>query len=293
MSQRSDAERVASALQSILSKYELALNQVKTRILELPDTFEPLWTSRIRTFLFRDAGVVGQRNDLTAYFDNVFVLAKAEPDEGVFKYAIPRLNTVKVEGGNWSIFQNILSQCAQVEPACLPQVCEQMVYYKSKGHITDEPLWTDCLNQIISERLPLGQSSEALWALWLLKQLGLCMATSSENAVDKCEDSAVALMALGMASEGLANASSFKRLHSFAEPNELFSQHWLLCYEGNKRGWITPPSKTNALNSYPQFEFLSKHDVSFFNVNAPATLSRRSAGSSGSGGSGGGGEYPM
>ena len=292
LNQRSEAEHVASVLQSILSQYELALNQVKTRVVELPDVIEPLWTSRLRTFFFRDAGVKGQRNDLTAYFDNVFVLARAEPNEGIFKYAVPRLNNVIVAEANWPILQNILSQCALVEPACLPQVCEQITHYKSLGHPVDAPLWTECLNQIVCERLPLGQASEALWALWLLKQLGLPMSPFAEQAVDKCEDSPVALMALGMASVGLANPASFTRLHSFAEPNELFGRQWLLCYEANKRGWITPPSKIDVLSVHPQFEFLKQKGVSFFDVNAPASAPRQHAAGSG-GGIGGGGAYPM
>ena len=295
VNQRSEAERVASVLQSILSHYELALNQAKTRVIELPDTVEPLWTSRLRTFLFRYAGVTGQRNDLTAYFDNVFVLAKAEPDEVIFKYAIPRLNTVMVEEDNWPIFQSLLSQCAQVEPACLPQVCEQMVYYSSIGRPVDNPLWADCLNQIVAERLPLGQASEALWALWLLKQLNLKMSAASEQAVDNCEDSPVALMALGMASVNLANAAAFTRLQSFAEPTELFGRQWLLCYEGNRQGWIKPPSGTNALALHSQFDFLQSKGVSFFDVNAAPPPSRMTVatGSAGGSGGGGGGDYPM
>lgn len=293
VSQRSDAERVASVLQSILSKYELALNQAKTRVVELPETIEPLWTSRLRTFFFRDAGVTGQRNDLMAYFDNVFVLAKAEPDEVIFKYAIPRLNTVVVAEENWPVLQNLLSQCAQVEPACLPQICEQVLYYKDLGRPVDGTLWRDGLNHIVSERLPLGQASEALWALWLLKQLGLQMTESSEQAVDNCEDSAVALMGLGMASQGLANLAAFMRLHTFAEPSEMFGRQWLLCYEGNKQGLITPPSGTDAIGVHAPFNFLRNKDVSFFDVNAAPMTPRRHEAGSGGGSGGGGGEYPM
>jgi hypothetical protein len=293
VNQRSDAERVASVLQAILSHYELALNQAKTRVIELPDSVEPLWTSRLRTFLFRDAGVTGQRNDLTAYFDNVFVLAKAEPDEVIFKYAIPRLNTVMVEENNWPILQNLLSQCAQVEPACLPQVCEQMVFYSSIGRTVDAPLWNDCLNQIVAERLPLGQASEALWALWLLRQLNLKMSAASEQAVNNCDDSLVALMALGLASRGLAKSGSLSRLHSFAEPTELFGRQWLLCYEGNLQGWIRPPSGSNVWAAHSQFDFLRTNGVSFFDVDAPPPPPRMAAAGSSAGTGGGGGDYPM
>ncbi len=292
LSQRSEAERIVSVLQSILSHYELALNPSKTRVIELPDTVEPLWTSRLRTFHFRNAGITGQRNDLTAYFDLVFTLAKAEPDEGIFKYAIPRLNSVVFAEANWPILQSLLAQCVSVEPACLPQVCEQIIYYQSLNHQIDKVLWADCLNQIVVERLPLGQASEAVWAMWLMKQLGVQMVAASEQAVDNCEDSAAALMGLGLTSVGLAKLTP-ARLNSFAEPTELFGRQWLLCYEGVKRGWIKPASGVNTLATHQQFDFLNNNGVSFFNIEAAPTVPRRVGLAYGAGGGGGGGGYPM
>lgn len=276
VNQRSEAEQVISTLQSILSKYELALNPTKTKIIELPHPIEPLWTSRLRTFVFRNAGTRGQQNDLTAYFDNAFDLARITPNEGVFKYAIPRLNAVNVEDDNWQIFQHLLSQCVRGEPACLPQVCDQIFYYQAiLGRAVDVTLWSACLEQTILERLPLGQASEALWALWMMRHLGIAISDAVAGAVDHCEDSPVALMALSMANNGLGNPASFPRLQTFAEPSELFGRHWLLCYEGNKQGWLTPPSGADALGTYSQFAFLNSRNVSFFETAATPCISCR------------------
>ncbi len=292
---RSEAERIVSVLQSILSHYELALNSSKTQIIELPDTVEPLWTSRLRTFLFRNVGITGQKNDLTAFFDFAFAFSKSEPDEGIFKYAIARLNSVVIDAANWAVLQNLLAQCVSIEPACLPQVCEQIVYYQSLNRLIDNALWTDCLNRIVAERLPLGQASEAVWAMWLMKQLNVQMVAAAEQAVDNCEDSSAALMGLGLTSVGLAHLTPV-RLHAFAEPTELFGRQWLLCYEGVRRGWITPASGANTLAAHQQFNFLNNNGVSFFDIGAAPTAPRRvglAYGVGGGGGGGGGGGYPM
>ncbi len=285
---RSEAELVISTLQFILSKYELALNPTKTQIIELPHPIEPLWTSRLRTFVFRDAGTLGQRNDLTAYFDTAFTLAREALGEPVINYAISRLNAVAIEEDNWQIFQYMLSQCARSEPACLPQVCDQISYYRSSGLLVDTPLWINCLEHIILERLPLGQASEALWALWIMKQLDITLSEAVGTAVDRCEDAPVALMALSMANNGLGNPATFTRLHSFAEPSELFGQHWLLCYEANMQEWLNPPSGVDALGVHPQFDFLRNQNVSFFNINALPNIPTRHTLGSFSGGAGGG-----
>jgi len=154
----------------------------------------------------------------------------------------------------------------------------------------DVVLWGDCLNQIVVERLPLGQASEAVWAMWLMKQLGIQMVGDAEQAVDSCEDSAAALMGLGLTSVGLAKLKP-ARLNSFAEPNELCGRQWLLCYEGVKQGWIKPASGVKTLAVYQQFDFLNKKGVSFFSIGAVPTPPRRAALAYGVGGGGGG--YPM
>lgn len=282
---RSDAEEIVSVLQSVLSHYELALNSSKTRIIELPESIEPLWTSRLRTFFFREAGIIGQRNDLMAFFDLVFTQGREEADEGMFKYAIARLNSVKVVEDNWPIFEGLLGQCASVEPACLPQVCEQIVHYKSEGETTNESLWQDILNRIVCERLPLGHASEAVWAMWMMNIMKIRLTDAAASAVDSCEDSAAALMGLWLANNGLGDPALLGRLNLFAEPGELFGRQWLLCYEGIRQGWIKPPSGNGIQDA--QFKFLYGQGVSFFDTGAaPPTPRRKGPPVTGGGGGG-------
>jgi len=283
--QRSGAEKIAGELQAILSHYELALSPTKTQVVELPDVIEPLWTSRLRVFFFRDAGVAGQRNDLTAYFDAVFSLAKAEPRAGIIKYAIPRLNSVDIREENWRTFEHILAQCAMVEPACIPQVSEQLVHYRSVGRTPDVKKWQECLNIVVTERLPLGEASEALWSMWLMKTLGLSLSPGATRAVAYCDDSAAALMGLALAEAGLADPSLLRELDRYANAEDLNGRQWLLCYEGNRRGWIRP-TQAKPLSGDPRFALLDSGGVSFFNPSAPATTPRR-----GGRGGGGGGDY--
>jgi hypothetical protein len=284
---RSEAERVVNVLQSLLSNFELALNATKTRIIELPDVVEPLWISRLRTYVFRDAGIKGQRSDLTAFFDTAFDYVRKEPNEGILKYTVARLNAIDVHGDNWGLFENLLAHCALTEPACLPQVVEQIVHYKAQGQTINSSLWSDCLNRIVSERLPLGQASEASWAMWLMKILGIPLSTEAEAAVAGCEDSIAALMGLGLASVGLANLASLSALNSFAEPTELLGPQWLLCYEGCHKGWISAPSGADTMAADERFNFLHKKGVSFFDIAVAPPFPRRYQGSGGGAGGGG------
>jgi len=290
---RSEAEITANLLQSILSQFELALNPSKTRIVELPEPLERLWTSRIRTFLFRFGSVKTQRNDLTAYFDNAFDMLKQEPEEPILKYAVARMNSIDVAEDNWPLYEHILCHCAAVEPACLPQICEQLTHYLREGMIVDTDIWTELLNRIVCERLTIGQASESVWAMWLMKLLHVPLSSESAKAVDSSQDSPAALMGLGLGSIGLAKPLELATLHSFAEPQEMMGPNWLLCYEGNHQGWLTPPSRSEVWAANPSFEFLHRANISFFDITVTPLPPRRSTVEPAYAASGGGGEYPI
>jgi hypothetical protein len=202
-------------------------------------------------------------------------MARKEPEESVLKYAVARMNSINVVEDNWRLYEHILCHCALVEPACLPQICEQIRHYVDQGMSADKVLWGECLNRIVWERLTIGQASESVWAMWLMKLLHVPLSSTSAKAVDACEDSPSALMGLGLASQGLAKAAELPNLHSFAEVQELTGPNWLLCYEGNHRGWLAPPSGNSPWSVNAQFDLLHKTNVSFFDITASPPPPRR------------------
>lgn len=268
-SSRAEAESVHSYLQYLLNDFELAFNSHKSEIIELPETLDPIWASKIRIFNFRNTGVNDQKFDLIAYFNMIFDFFKKYPDEGLLKYAIARLNGVDVEKKNWKLFENLLNHCAVIEPACLPQICDQIAHYVSNSYTINKSLWSNNLNEIVLTQTPLGHSSEAAWAMWLMKILNIKLRTRSAKVVGNSEDSIVSLMALGLGSIGLAAASDLAELHRFYNSNELFEKQWLLCYQGNYMGWLGPSSGKTILRTDPAFAYLESQNVSFFDVGMP------------------------
>lgn len=274
-SSRSESDEALAQLQHCLNEFELALNPNKTSIIELPHTFNPSWLTDIRTFEFRKAGVVGEKNDLTAYFDLVFNLFKQYPQESMLKYSIARLNGIDVDIGNWGLLENLLCHSSLNEPACLSQVCDQLFYYLQKGYPINKKLWENTLNRIVTERVPLGQVSEATWAMWIMKLLSITLAEASAFVVAGSDDSTTGLMALGLASVGLANPLHLKGLHAYASASGLMEEQWLLSYQGNYLQWLGPNSGHHAFAQEPLFDFLATNKVSFFDINTAHPISRR------------------
>jgi len=280
---RSEAENIASRLQHFLSTFELALNPSKTKITELPIPLEPLWTSKLRTFIFRYPNGAGQKNDLAAYFDLVFDLFVKYPEEGLLKYAIARLRSTEIQKDNLKFLEDILNQCILVEPACIPQVCDQILYYKNQGYQIQEDLWKVTLNRIVFEQLPLGHASEAAWAMWVMKVLGITLLSKNSKIVGDCEDSITGLMGLGLAASGLAQMSDLSALKRYEDEKELYGSQWLLCYEGNKNGWF---GSQNQIKD-PNFKYLSDKDVRFFDIDIAPPDPVRMDPTTGGGGGGG------
>lgn len=291
---RSQAEDTLNHLQHLLNEYELALNPSKTKIIELPVFLDPVWTSKIRIFRFRKSTITGQKSDIAAYFDMVFDFFKRYPEEGLLKYAIGRLRSVEIFQDNWTILENILCHCVMIEPACIQQVCDQVVYYyKSKKFKMNKPLWISVLNSIVFERVPWGQSSEAAWAMWLMKILKVRLYSKCAKVVGNTEDSIVGLMALFLAHSGLASKTKLSNLNRFSSSKLLFENQWLLCYQGNIMDWFGTSGSRRNLQSDPLFSYLESRDVSFLDISVspPAPVRYTSKLPYSGGGGGGGGVY--
>jgi hypothetical protein len=125
-----DAERVRSVLQELLGNYELDLNSSKTSIQELPLRLQEPWVSELGYFDFRNRQQ-GQHTDLLRYFDRAFELAAAHPAEGVLKYAVGKAANIDVLPENRTFFQDLLLQCAVVEPGCLPMILRVLCKFKA------------------------------------------------------------------------------------------------------------------------------------------------------------------
>lgn len=266
---RSEAEEVLGYLQFLLNNFELAINPNKTGIIDLPKPIENIWTTKLRYFIFRDAGVTGQKHDLMAFFDCAFELFKEHQDEGLMKYAVARLRGIDIQEENWDFLESLLMHCVSIEPACLPQVCDQVIHYISLGYAVKTERWSICLNIIVLEKTPLGQTSEAAWAMWLMKILEINLKDECSHAIGNCEDPIVGLMALGLATVGLADMQSMIDLMRYSRSNYLFEPQWLLCYQSNLMMYFGPETGIFNLQIDPAFSYMASQGVSFFDINTP------------------------
>jgi hypothetical protein len=261
-----EAEQVLSTLQGLLGEFELALNPRKSHIFELPDLIEEPFAGDLRTFHFR--GLKSQAGNLRAYFDKAFGFAKNYPDGNALKYAISRLGRLPIHPDNWSVYENLLLQCATAEPGCLPFVVSELYKYSSTTQINRNKI-ADVFHDIVRIHATLEHGSEIVWALWGSKMLNLTIPDAVANVVGTMRDNFVALVALDLQHSGLiSRAVTFGEWKKLMKQSELSTENWLLAYEANCKGWLPPVSGTDFVATDQTFGPIKAAGVYFYNVAA-------------------------
>ncbi len=184
---RSAAEKALAELQSTLLKYELQLNERKTRVVKLPDVLQDAWTNTLRS--------VGA-DDLLALFSRAFELVHQHPDKSVLRYAISIVHGVDIQEDSWPVYQDILLQCAASEPGTLRYVTTELARARGGGLTIDEPGVRELCSYLIRIHARLGHGSEVSWALWLAISLEVSLPAATLNGLAHMVDPFVPVLVL-------------------------------------------------------------------------------------------------
>lgn len=259
----SKAEAGISEIQEILNEYELELNPRKTKIIELPDP-EHLWVAELRNFSIRTTSK-GQKTDLISFFDRAFNLMNNNPEEEVLKYAVSRLKSVKIDAANWQLFQHLLMQCINVEPGTFTSVLSQLLPYYQLGWLLDLASVENVMNDQIIHQAPLNHGSEVAWAVWSCIVFNVSIGIPAAAALSMMEDSVVALLSLDANQRGLIPGGlNLNKWQSYMDKDELYDKQWLLSYEANVKGWLSSNGSIDHVTADPNFAFLKKLNVQFY-----------------------------
>lgn len=259
-----EAENMLGVLQEELNLFELSLNPRKTSIFKLPIRIEKTWVSELRAFAFRKTDK-GQESDLLKYFDYSFEVSSQIPDDGALKYAISRLNGVKVLKNNWPMYQHLLSQCCLTEPGVVKFVIDQLARYAT-SFVINKNTFEECFNELIFTHAPLGHGSEVAWAIFSLILLKLPIHKKALDVISIMEDPIVAILALDAKAKKLIPKSyTFDHFSTHMTTYDLYGDHWLLSYEANIKGWLPSAGPGDNVANDPCFKFLKKQKVSFYN----------------------------
>jgi hypothetical protein len=262
---RSEAERALAVLHTVTQDYELQLNGLKTEIVELPESIEPAWKTDLRLLRIRsDARATG----IKAFFDRASVLAREYPTDSVLTYAVRKVTryATRLKPHEWEVCRSLLLRCCLGEPTMLPVILPLF-------EVMPQAWEKDDLRRLLVElciyHAPLQHGFEVAWSLWTARSLSVDLPAEVANAVRKVDDDIVALVALDLEAQGLLPALNPSLWASRMTAETLYSEHWLLAYEANVKGWLRPKDGTDYVSADPFFSILKAGNVEFYDVDDP------------------------
>ena len=149
----------------------------------------------------------------------------------------------------------------------------QIVQQMNAGLTGLIPEISDIANSLIVTHSPLRHSSEVANAAIALA-LGLTMSEAAVDAISKCDDPVVALLALDCEQRNLTAKPLDKTLwSSHMNADGLYEEFWLLAFEANIRAWLPNSGSIDFVAEDPNFSLLKAAGISFYDatLNLPAT----------------------
>lgn len=268
---QAEAERAHHELEACLSEYELAINPKKTSIRDLPIPLEAPWATQLKRAKPRKEKNT-QAADLAHLFDLAFKLHRENPEDAVLQFAISLLQFETIHPENWSLFQKLLMLCSFPEPACFPGAIRQIVLRKNLGMANLIPEIAEITNALVVTHSPLRHSSEVANAVYACIALGMTLGDAAVDAVSRCDDPVVALLALDCESRNLTTKKVDKTLwKSHMKAAALYDEYWLLAYEANIRNWLPNNRGKDFVAADPNFSSLKAAGVHFYDttINLP------------------------
>lgn len=258
-----DAEKAFKFIQSLLTEYQLDINEDKTKIIKSPFAFDSKWSIELGSFTFRKKAN-SQLTDIERFVSLSFIHSNENPKESVLLFAIQVLKYFKLFDENWDTYESLILKIAITEPRTLPDVTE--ILASNIKRVSKSKVKT-IVEKLINIHLPKGHNYEVSWALWLCVEFNIKLKNKMAEQIFASNDYVSILIALDLKSRGQINASvSTDVLLTELTEESLMNENWLFTYESIKKGWLTPTDNPVDNNKY--FEILLANGIYFYKEDA-------------------------
>lgn len=259
------AASIRFALEKALDYFELQINVEKTMVHTSSTFIDASWPSELSEFKFGSTSRQ-QLNCIHQYFHRVFELAAINVSDNVLNYGVKRTRGVRVHKDNWGIYEIYLLKAARSNATCIPTVVQILVDYNWRGFPIKKDLVRKFVFDSIVKHAEIGQHGELSWALFLAKALKIQLPKTVLSSIYDVNCSACILLSLDLESRGLIDGRIDKvKWNSLLTSDNLYSEMWLLAYEADLKGWLTP-SDANFVSSHAKFKELKARRISFYDV---------------------------
>jgi len=264
-SSEKEAHKLRECLESELAKFRLRLNPRKTEIVKLPQTAQDEWQDSLL-----NASRIGLKTsrDLIRFFDTAFRLRLEHPNASVLSFALGvlfRIPRPDIDVGK--IVESAVSQTVLCEPGSCQKALSLIAYWSLNGYQINAELFSRTISVFVSQSLTKG-THDLMWALSFCIDKGISLDEAASAKLKEVNNDAIAILALHLQRKNLLQRTFDRRSLSKRSKNwDLDREHWLLCYEGARLGFLTPP--VALVKSNPLFTAMLNAGVGFYQMKMP------------------------
>lgn len=270
-----------AALRNALWKFNLQLNNEKTKVIESRLIFEEKWKPELRRYPISPSDGHRQRQDIQALVDLTLQHCAEHKTDAPASWACTRLASVSYLDQNFGSALDALLRLARDFPVCTRFVVAFLI--NNQARISPGPLqervsrWVKIM---VKGHLLQGHDSEGAWCLLAASVLKIRI-EQTDLPVDASNLSSVVLVMLGMLRERklLSLPLAQLRWRAALKGEGVYGERWLLAYEAVRRKWTTDAKIVDTVSKDPVFQKMLAAKVSFLEdqvFNTPSiNLTRR------------------
>lgn len=269
------AEEAVAVLAAAARDYELEIHPEKTKVVNAATEVQPVWPTALRQSTI-SSEFAEQAKTIDHYFAQAFNFAAQHKGQNVLRFAVNLLRSIDVLKVNWPQFETYLLKAARANATTIPMVVHLLALYNAKGFPVKKDRIAKFIKDTIAKSGPSAAHYEIAWVLFLSKMLRITLPAEWVQPVTKLESSVCALILLDLRQMGLIDGAFDVSLWTQAMTVKgLESNLWLVAYEADLKGWLTPPVP-GFVQNHPYFAVLRQRNISFYDKERRLENVRRS-----------------
>lgn len=259
------ATAALTALRAALWKFNLQLNEEKTRVVHSRELFEEKWKLDFSRTKITEISPDEQKKEIRSLLElalhSCFVSRSSNPAI----WACRRISWTNIHRENAELVVDFLVRLARDFPPCTKHVVIYLVNHQwmctSAYARSRVERW---IKSVIRRHMPQSHDFEVAWCLMLAGVLKVRLCTADFESFEARPNSAVFAL-LGMLRERKLLEPSLEKWQWRAQfkKNGIYGEDWLPFYEAVRRGWTKDKGIVTAIRSEPIFKEMLQNNVTF------------------------------
>lgn len=259
-----------TAYLSHLSRYELTLNDHKTRELSHVEPPDPHWRAQTLRAI-RDMAATRRPAGIISIISSVLDIARVAGSPAPLRYFLSSTPKRALTANNWLAFQDFLTIAIRSDGITLAHAHQFLVRAKDQGFLGQFRDLETNLYQLIDHHISVGNEFEVAAAINILTDIGTVVETTLAERAGELESDLVDLLLL----EASAKAKRLKGVKNAvldrgSDVGAFSAGHWMLAYEVQR---AHPDRRTSEFKA-GEWAALSNAEVSFIRDPSESPMSR-------------------